>query len=45
MTGGGGQSTLEINKALANVALETNIAIAVGSQMSALKDKEERPNI
>lgn len=43
MTGGGGQGTLEINMALANVARETNTAIAVGSQMSALKDKEERP--
>lgn len=43
MTGGGGQTTLEINRALARAA-ETNIPVAVGSQMSALKDPGERPS-
>lgn len=38
MTGGGGEKTLEINRALAITARETNIAMAVGSQMSALRD-------
>lgn len=44
MTGGGGQTTLEINRALARAAAETNIPVAVGSQMSALKDPGERPS-
>ncbi|MDQ0232944.1 isopentenyl-diphosphate delta-isomerase [Metabacillus malikii] len=39
MTGGGGKKTLEINEALAKVAKETNIAMAIGSQMAAIKDK------
>jgi isopentenyl-diphosphate Delta-isomerase len=42
MTGGGGEKTLEINRSLAQVAKETDIGIAVGSQMSALRNAEER---
>ncbi|GAA0481208.1 type 2 isopentenyl-diphosphate Delta-isomerase [Salinibacillus aidingensis] len=42
MTGGGGFKTAEINQKLAMAAHEKNIAIAVGSQMSALKDEEEK---
>ncbi|MFE8702661.1 type 2 isopentenyl-diphosphate Delta-isomerase [Cytobacillus sp. FJAT-54145] len=42
MTGGGGENTYQINRDLAQVAYRTNIAMAVGSQMSALKDPEER---
>jgi isopentenyl-diphosphate Delta-isomerase len=42
MTGGGGEKTLEINRSLAQVAKETDIGIAVGSQMSALRNREER---
>jgi isopentenyl-diphosphate Delta-isomerase len=38
MTGGGGERTYEINLLLAQVAKETGIAMAVGSQMAALKD-------
>ncbi|UOY93489.1 type 2 isopentenyl-diphosphate Delta-isomerase [Ectobacillus sp. JY-23] len=41
MTGGGGEATERINAALAEVAKQTGIAIAVGSQMAALKDKNE----
>nr|WP_285841857.1 type 2 isopentenyl-diphosphate Delta-isomerase [Sutcliffiella horikoshii] len=41
MTGGGGKETLEINKGLAEVAKECNIGLAVGSQMSAIKDENE----
>lgn len=41
MTGGGGKKTLEINKGLAEVAKECNIGLAVGSQMSAIKDSSE----
>ncbi len=41
MTGGGGEKTLNINRDLARVARECGIAIAVGSQMSALKNAEE----
>ncbi|RNA69125.1 type 2 isopentenyl-diphosphate Delta-isomerase [Alteribacter keqinensis] len=42
MTGGGGKATEVINSSLAEAARELNIPIAVGSQMSALKDPEER---
>jgi isopentenyl-diphosphate Delta-isomerase len=41
MTGGGGDKTYRINKQLAGVAKETGLAMAVGSQMSALKDKTQ----
>ncbi|MBM7604444.1 isopentenyl-diphosphate delta-isomerase [Metabacillus crassostreae] len=44
MTGGGGEDTVIINEALSNAASETNIAVAVGSQMSAIKDNKERPS-
>ncbi|WML40383.1 type 2 isopentenyl-diphosphate Delta-isomerase [Neobacillus sp. OS1-2] len=42
MTGGGGEKTYQINKELAIAAKNTGLAMAVGSQMSALKDKGER---
>lgn len=42
MTGGGGTETEEINRALAIAARETGISMAVGSQMSALRDERER---
>lgn len=42
MTGGGGVKTKEINQSLARMAREKGIGMAVGSQMSALKDKSER---
>ena len=42
MTGGGGESTSKINEELSILARETGLAIAVGSQMSALKDPSER---
>ncbi|WP_085508708.1 type 2 isopentenyl-diphosphate Delta-isomerase [Thalassobacillus devorans] len=42
MTGGGGKKTEDINRQLAEVAAETGIAMAVGSQMSALKNPEEK---
>lgn len=42
MTGGGGERTAEINRMLAVVAAETEIGIAVGSQMAALKDPSQR---
>jgi isopentenyl-diphosphate Delta-isomerase len=41
MTGGGGEKTYNLNKQLAIVAKEAGLAMAVGSQMSALKDKSE----
>lgn len=41
MTGGGGEATWKINRKLAIVAREANVPIAVGSQMSALKDPSE----
>jgi isopentenyl-diphosphate Delta-isomerase len=41
MTGGGGEKTYNLNKQLAMVAKEAGLAMAVGSQMSALKDKSE----
>ncbi|HSI66352.1 MAG TPA: type 2 isopentenyl-diphosphate Delta-isomerase [Planococcus sp. (in: firmicutes)] len=42
MTGGGGVDTEKINGLLARAARETGIAMAVGSQMSALKNASER---
>ena len=42
MTGGGGEKTYTLNKQLAQVARVSGLAMAVGSQMSALKDKSER---
>lgn len=42
MTGGGGDKTEQINRDLASAAKETGIGMAVGSQMSALKNPEER---
>ena len=42
MTGGGGEKTYQINKQLAFAAKHTGVAMAVGSQMSAIKDKRER---
>ncbi|ARK30290.1 type 2 isopentenyl-diphosphate Delta-isomerase [Halalkalibacter krulwichiae] len=44
MTGGGGKETTKINQQLAEVAAETDIAMAVGSQMAAIKDKEQQPS-
>jgi isopentenyl-diphosphate Delta-isomerase len=41
MTGGGGEKTYTLNKQLAQVARVAGLAMAVGSQMSALKDKTE----
>lgn len=41
MTGGGGEATYQINRKLAIAAREAKIPIAVGSQMSAIKDKAE----
>lgn len=42
MTGGGGTRTEEINRDLALAAKATGIGMAVGSQMSAIKNPEER---
>ncbi|MFF2449937.1 type 2 isopentenyl-diphosphate Delta-isomerase [Neobacillus sp. NPDC058068] len=42
MTGGGGEKTFQINKELAIAAKNTGLTMAVGSQMSALRDKTER---
>ncbi|ALS78372.1 type 2 isopentenyl-diphosphate Delta-isomerase [Planococcus sp. ANT_H30] len=42
MTGGGGRATQQLNSLLARVARETGMAMAVGSQMAALKDSNER---
>lgn len=42
MTGGGGIRTSKINQNLAMVAKETGLAMAVGSQMAAIKDSGER---
>ena len=42
MTGGGGEKTYRINKQLAIAAKNTGLAMAVGSQMSAIKEKSER---
>jgi isopentenyl-diphosphate Delta-isomerase len=44
MTGGGGEATLKINEGLATAAKECNVAMAVGSQMAAIKDPNERPS-
>lgn len=41
MTGGGGERTEEINGQLALVAKETRVAMAVGSQMSSIKNPSE----
>ncbi|MBT2689997.1 type 2 isopentenyl-diphosphate Delta-isomerase [Bacillus sp. ISL-47] len=41
MTGGGGDRTIQINRDLASAARTTGLAMAVGSQMSALKDPNE----
>lgn len=42
MTGGGGKRTENINRMLAEIASITNIPMAVGSQMAAIKDETER---
>lgn len=42
MTGGGGRETQKINEELAIAARETGLALAVGSQMSAIKNPEEK---
>jgi isopentenyl-diphosphate Delta-isomerase len=42
MTGGGGSRTTTINAELAIIARENGMAMAVGSQMAALKDASER---
>lgn len=42
MTGGGGERTISINRSLAQIAHKYNLAIAVGSQMAAIKDPKER---
>jgi isopentenyl-diphosphate delta-isomerase len=42
MTGGGGDKTYQINKQLAIAAKHTGVAMAVGSQMSAIKDNREK---
>lgn len=44
MTGGGGDETIKINEALASAAAECGIPLAVGSQMSAIRDESERPS-
>ncbi|WP_096153737.1 type 2 isopentenyl-diphosphate Delta-isomerase [Bacillus sp. FJAT-45066] len=41
MTGGGGEQTYRINKSLASVARKCGLVLAVGSQMSAIKDPDE----
>lgn len=42
MTGGGGEKTYTINRDLAAAAAAKGLAMAVGSQMAALRDKTER---
>src|SRR5690606_26764369 len=42
MTGGGGEQTEKLNAIFARAAKETGMAMAVGSQMSAIKDPAER---
>jgi isopentenyl-diphosphate delta-isomerase len=44
MTGGGGMETVKINEALSTAAAECGIPLAVGSQMSAIRDASERPS-
>jgi isopentenyl-diphosphate delta-isomerase len=44
MTGGGGRKTEKINRQLAQIANVLNVPMAVGSQMSAVKDKNEQPS-
>lgn len=42
MTGGGGKATEKINRQLAQIANVFHIPMAVGSQMAAIKDKNEQ---
>lgn len=42
MTGGGGKETMAINEQLAEVANICGLAMAVGSQMAAIKEESER---
>lgn len=42
MTGGGGEKTYEINRNLAAAASKKGLAMAVGSQMAAIKESSER---
>ncbi len=42
MTGGGGERTVGINRSLAKIAKKYDLAMAVGSQMAAIKDSKER---
>lgn len=42
MTGGGGSETVKINEALSSAAAECGIPVAVGSQMSAIRNPSER---
>ncbi|MBE4910303.1 type 2 isopentenyl-diphosphate Delta-isomerase [Bacillus luteolus] len=42
MTGGGGEQTRKVNRLLSEVAKECGLGMAVGSQMSAIKDPGER---
>lgn len=42
MTGGGGKRTEQINRQLAEVAAETGVGMAVGSQMAAIKEENQR---
>ncbi|WP_209122575.1 type 2 isopentenyl-diphosphate Delta-isomerase [Alkalihalobacillus sp. BA299] len=42
MTGGGGDRTKKINKRLAEIAKVANIGMALGSQMAAIKNDEEK---
>ncbi len=42
MTGGGGEQTKKLNQQLAEVAAETKVGMAVGSQMAAIKESEQR---